>query len=59
MSDDRRLGTYDAYLRMSNPLVIEDKETGEWIDLSVSGLVKLIRDEIKNQQHQEEIIGVR
>lgn len=59
MSDDRRLGIYDAYQQMGNPLVIEDKETGEWIDLSVSGLVKLIRDEVKNQQHQEEIIRVR
>lgn len=59
MSDDRRLGTYDMYQRMSNPFVIEDKKTGEWIDLSVSGFVKLIMDEIKNQQHQEEISEVR
>lgn len=42
-----KIAIYDTYQQMSNPIVVQDEKTGEWVDLTLEDIVKLVKGELE------------
>ena len=45
INSSSRIGIWDQYQMMANPIVIEDGE--DWVDLTLEELVKIVKQEIE------------